>query len=1121
MSVQQENHSTCTAVSASPELQHGIQMRPSSVVTTTVESAAINQDQNAIAAEMVASSSPLMNQDDDDVAAEVDAFSSMNLHGTDVAAEMDVSPATNQDGVDVSPETETVIPLLSSMNQHRDAITPGMVVPVMNQDDDDDVAPEMGVIPATIQGGDGIAPRMAGQSSPPMDQDDQDALPMVNNDDIDVAAEMDALGTTLPTKNQFVPTEMVVPVPMVQDEDGTSHTTTVAALSAATSSPELSEPEDDDPLFCMVCKRRRLSSMVSSTHGNTGGEEAYCKGKCVTKRARKKQRLDTQDITSGHSGSQAQSSIQRQPNTPMTPSTSDEAYFTSGIPAPPERRTFRNRCYDAYEAGYDSDGNPSPPDVCDEEEEHEHPSMQSQADSSAADDEGVAQAGPPIIIDDATLSGMSVADLRVECQKRRLPTKASGKNILKTTLKDQLIERMHTAPVFVEPDQAGVDAGGFFSPDSTWKLLDLKSEATPNPLASEFRNPTTPEGDPEPVRFDVDYSGTVPECTAPRNGKPKDNWIHTNMLTVESSPIEWMEALIPRKTYSEWTRITNTKARLMGMGTPEKYPSFTDFSTDEVIKFIGLYVLQGLIPSAQLQYKFHSQSQDPVAGNNVCHRVFGGHSAGFLRLKHFKYAFGLQDPLVATPSTKTHPTFKVDPFLKMMIESSTSSFTLGSHPAGDEQTMRFQGRSAFKLRITYKAEGDGFQCDAICQDGFTYCFYFRQAPPPEKFIKKGFSPLHARVLEMLEKLPGEWYRITFDNLYISTKFVKEAYKMKILVAGVARQGGRGIPPVLIQKHETTVENVRKARGTVKAAVLEGDDEVDNFVAVSCYDQKPVYFITTMAECIKWVIKQKKVYSIRLQELVTISFLRLNILDEYNFNMGSVDIADQLRNYYRIDKCVRNWKWWWSVFMWGLGMMMVNAYVLYTKFMESQGITQPLSHYEFRQSIALAMLDPATFDPDAVRRHRRQRRVTRRVMEGATSGTAVAEALEAEAADSPPDEVADVTSEFDESVHKCMRLSYHVMGPSGRLSNKSRSATEHSLLPINGDKGGRCQWCLNSWLCDVKHSPNAKVLARRINKARENHDLVACRAKLWCSRCKAKLCVNCWNFFHKAVVGRNN
>jgi hypothetical protein len=49
----------------------------------------------------------------------------------------------------------------------------------------------------------------------------------------------------------------------------------------------------------------------------------------------------------------------------------------------------------------------------------------------------------------------------------------------------------------------------------------------------------------------------------------------------------------------------------------------------------------------------------------------------------------------------------------------------------DEQTLGLQGASGMKLRILYKHEGDGFQCDAVCDGGYTYySFYFRHGPPP-------------------------------------------------------------------------------------------------------------------------------------------------------------------------------------------------------------------------------------------------------------------------------------------------------------------------------------------------------------------------------------------------------
>ena len=55
---------------------------------------------------------------------------------------------------------------------------------------------------------------------------------------------------------------------------------------------------------------------------------------------------------------------------------------------------------------------------------------------------------------------------------------------------------------------------------------------------------------------------------------------------------------------------------------------------------------------------------------------------------------------------------------------------------------------------------------------------------------------------------------------------------------------------------------------------------------------------------------------------------MNTIHEYNNTMGGIDLADQLRGTYHIDKGVRNIKWWCSIFFWLIGVMITNAYVIY-------------------------------------------------------------------------------------------------------------------------------------------------------------------------------------------------
>ena len=88
-----------------------------------------------------------------------------------------------------------------------------------------------------------------------------------------------------------------------------------------------------------------------------------------------------------------------------------------------------------------------------------------------------------------------------------------------------------------------------------------------------------------------------------------------------------------------------------------------------------------------------------------------------------------------------------------------------------------------------------------------------------------------------------------------------------------------------------------------------------------------------------------------KKMVNVPFLRLNINNEYNFGMGGVDIADQLRGSYRFDTWARKSKWWHSIFWWAFQVLMVNSYKCYIVYMQGLGL-KTISHYEFQKAIAL-------------------------------------------------------------------------------------------------------------------------------------------------------------------------
>ena len=101
----------------------------------------------------------------------------------------------------------------------------------------------------------------------------------------------------------------------------------------------------------------------------------------------------------------------------------------------------------------------------------------------------------------------------------------------------------------------------------------------------------------------------------------------------------------------------------------------------------------------------------------------------------------------------------------------------------------------------------------------------------------------------------------------------------------------------MQEGKTSPADVHAVQGTIKGVVLEGDSDIPDLVAMSYYDQKPVHFLSTICESIKWIQCEKPVYCVEMDQVETLKFLCLNINNDYNHDMGGVDIASQLWNYY--------------------------------------------------------------------------------------------------------------------------------------------------------------------------------------------------------------------------------
>ena len=90
------------------------------------------------------------------------------------------------------------------------------------------------------------------------------------------------------------------------------------------------------------------------------------------------------------------------------------------------------------------------------------------------------------------------------------------------------------------------------------------------------------------------------------------------------------------------------------------------------------------------------------------------------------------------------------------------------------------------------------------------------------------------------------------------------------------------------------------------------------------------------------------------------FLQLNVNDDCNYGMSGADNSDQIRGYYCFDHWLRNYKWWHSMFWWGVQVLMVNYYQWYCE--SHKGIQETLMNQcECQKMKSLFWLDKQYFD----------------------------------------------------------------------------------------------------------------------------------------------------------------
>lgn len=194
----------------------------------------------------------------------------------------------------------------------------------------------------------------------------------------------------------------------------------------------------------------------------------------------------------------------------------------------------------------------------------------------------------------------------------------------------------------------------------------------------------------------------------------------------------------------------------------------------------------------------------------------------------------------------------------------------------------------------------------------------------------GLIPTGTDVYQLATTLPGAYQRfeIFMDDRFTNIPLFVALRQLEIGDAGSTRMNASGF-------HDCLKIERDKGKCILQWGHLSGS-VVDGICCLVWQDNNTVFFMTSFHDIHKTVVQLRRrpklsntkgqmvreVFGNQVCKAIPIPVF----IDDYNYNMGGVDIADRLRSYYSVQqKAPRNWL---PYFYWLLDTTIINTYKMH-------------------------------------------------------------------------------------------------------------------------------------------------------------------------------------------------
>ena len=263
-----------------------------------------------------------------------------------------------------------------------------------------------------------------------------------------------------------------------------------------------------------------------------------------------------------------------------------------------------------------------------------------------------------------------------------------------------------------------------------------------------------------------------------------------------------------------------------------------------------------------------------------------------------------------------------------------SAFTATQHQSIDKHMAKFKGHNILRQFVKGKPIQWGFKIWCRCDSKTGYLFEGDIYCGKKKgSVEHGLG--EAVVIQLTEKIKNLKCQIFIDNFFNTLSLQKNLLKNRILSAGTVRMNHKHLPKTKIPSDKSM------KRGDMVSF------HVNEITFVKWMNNKAVFLLSNFLSATPYHTEKPRKKGSNEKEAVTSP----NVVRQYNFHMGGVDLMDQKKVTYQFDHRSKS-KYYFRIVHDFIDIAINNSYVVYCKLGES---VPSMDAKTYRRAVAQSLI----------------------------------------------------------------------------------------------------------------------------------------------------------------------